>query len=58
MLLPCLEMCDVVDRACSSFVWFTRPKYQLNAAARHDVGYIGSADGEEGQDVTGGSQDM
>ncbi|KAG6868905.1 hypothetical protein C0993_008203 [Termitomyces sp. T159_Od127] len=57
MLLPCLETCNAVDRACPPFVGFTCPTSQFNAAASYGVGYIDSADGDQGQGATGGSQD-
>ncbi|KAG5726080.1 Stretch-activated cation channel MID1 [Termitomyces sp. T112] len=57
MLLPCLETCNAVDRACPPFVGFTCPTSQFNAAASYGVGYIDGADGDEGQGATGGSQD-
>ncbi|RDB24086.1 Stretch-activated cation channel MID1 [Hypsizygus marmoreus] len=57
MLLPCIEICTAVDRACPSLVGFTCPTVQFNAAASYGVGYTDSADGDEGQGVTGGPQD-
>ncbi|KAF8063511.1 stretch-activated cation channel Mid1 [Lyophyllum atratum] len=57
MLLPCLEVCTAVDRACPSLVGFTCPTVQFNAAASYGVGYIDSADGDEAQGATGGAQD-
>ncbi|GLB42783.1 putative aryl-alcohol oxidase [Lyophyllum shimeji] len=57
MLLPCLEVCNAVDRACPNFLGFTCPTAQFNAAASYGVGYIDSADGDEGQGATGGAQD-
>lgn len=57
MLLPCLETCNAVDRACPPFLGFTCPTSQFNAAASYGVGYIDGANGDQGQGATGGSQD-
>ncbi|KAG6815403.1 hypothetical protein H0H87_002205 [Tephrocybe sp. NHM501043] len=57
MLLPCIETCNVVDRMCPGLVGFTCPTSQFNAAASYGVGYVDSADGDEGQGATGASQD-
>ncbi|KAG6841647.1 hypothetical protein C0991_008632 [Blastosporella zonata] len=57
MLLPCIETCTAVDRACPNLVGFTCPTSQFNAAASYGVGYTDGADGDEGQGATGGSQD-
>ena len=57
MLLPCLEMCNAVDRSCPPFLQFTCPTNQFNAAASYGVGYIDGADGSQNEGVTGDSQD-
>lgn len=57
MLLPCLEMCNSVDRACPPFLRFTCPIERFNAAASYGVGYIDSADGKRNKGLTGVSQD-
>ena len=57
MLLPCLEMCNAVDRACPPFLQFNCPTMQFNAAASYGVGYIDGADGEQKKGLTGNSQD-
>ncbi|KAF5378079.1 hypothetical protein D9615_007626 [Tricholomella constricta] len=57
MLLPCLEVCTAVDRACPSLVGFTCPTVQFNAAASYGVGYSDSAEGEQGEGATGAAQD-
>jgi calcium channel MID1 len=57
MLLPCLEMCNEVDRACPPLVQFMCPIRRFNAAASYGVGYIDGPDGEQYQGLTGGSQD-
>ncbi|KAG6917218.1 hypothetical protein DXG01_003423 [Tephrocybe rancida] len=57
MLLPCIETCTAVDRACPALLGFTCPTSQFNAAASYGVGYTDSADGDQDQGATGGSQD-
>jgi calcium channel MID1 len=57
MLLPCLEMCNAVDRSCPPFLQFTCPTNQFNAAASYGVGYIDGADGSQNEGLTGDSQD-
>lgn len=57
MLLPCLEMCNAVDRACPPFVQFKCPTRRFNAAASYGVGYIDGADGHQNKGLTGDSQD-
>lgn len=57
MLLPCLERCTAVDRACPNFLGFACPDVRFNAAASYGVGYVDSVDDDEGQGVTGTSQD-
>lgn len=51
-LLPCIEMCNAVDRACPPFLGFACPKPQYTASWSYGVGYIDS--GEKGE-VGGGS---
>ena len=57
MLLPCLERCAKVDRACPTFLGFKCPIVRLNAAASYGVGYVDSVNNEEGKGVTGVAQD-
>ncbi|KAF4565607.1 stretch-activated cation channel mid1 [Pleurotus pulmonarius] len=59
MLLPCLETCYAVDRACPNFLGFKCPLRRFNAAATYGVGYVdtGDLDGKQGTGVTGVSQD-
>lgn len=57
MLLPCLEMCNAVDRACPPFLQFKCPTMRFNAAASYGVGYIDGADGEQNEGLTGDSRD-
>ena len=57
MLLPCLEMCNAVDRSCPPFLQFRCPTKRFNAAASYGVGYIDSADGKQNKGLTGVSQD-
>jgi len=56
-LLPCLEVCHAVDRACPPFVGFKCPKSIFNAAASYGVGYIDAAKGTKDRGVTGVAQD-
>lgn len=57
MLLPCLEQCNQVDRACPPFLQFKCPTSAFNAAASYGVGYIDSADGNQNGGLTGVAQD-
>ena len=58
MLLPCLETCTVVDRACPSFLGFRCPVTRFNAAASYGVGYVDSGtEGGQGLGVAGSVQD-
>ncbi|CAK5276060.1 unnamed protein product [Mycena citricolor] len=57
-LLPCLETCTAVDRACPHFLGFKCPVPRFNAAASYGVGYIDSpAPGVQGQGLTGAWSD-
>jgi calcium channel MID1 len=57
LLLPCLETCTAVDRACPPFLLFQCPTRKFNAAASYGVGYVDGADGDEGEGVAGVAQD-
>lgn len=57
MLLPCLERCTVVDRACPNFLGFRCPVQRFTAAASYGVGYIDGGDGGQGNGATGAVQD-
>jgi calcium channel MID1 len=58
-LLPCLEVCRAVDRACPSFLGFKCPKLRFNAAASYGVGYVDEGrDGIQGNGLTGVTQDQ
>ncbi|KAF8639026.1 hypothetical protein AX17_001778 [Amanita inopinata Kibby_2008] len=57
MLLPCLEICTAVDRACPVFLQFRCPVPRFNAGASYGVSYIDSFDGDQGEGVTGAAQD-
>ena len=57
LLLPCLETCTAVDRACPPFLLFQCPTKRFNAAASYGVGYVDGADGDEGEGVAGKAQD-
>ena len=57
-LLPCLETCNAVDRACPYFLGIKCPTTKFNAAASYGVGFIDSGnDGEIGNGATGVAQD-
>ncbi|KAG9312627.1 stretch-activated cation channel Mid1 [Chiua virens] len=57
-LLPCLETCNAVDRACPYFLGIKCPTVKFNAAASYGVGFVDSgADGEVGNGTTGAAQD-
>lgn len=45
-LLPCIETCNAVDRACPVFLGFRCPLPQFTAYASYGIGYIDSADGD------------
>lgn len=61
-LLPCLETCNAVDRACPNFLGFTCPLPRFNAASSYGVGYVdGDAqnhggDWEQDKGITGAAQ--
>ncbi|EPQ53149.1 hypothetical protein GLOTRDRAFT_117225 [Gloeophyllum trabeum ATCC 11539] len=58
MLLPCLETCTAVDRACPYFLGFKCPLPQFNANVSYGVGFIDSGvAGQQGGGATGVSQD-
>ncbi|OCH89949.1 hypothetical protein OBBRIDRAFT_777729 [Obba rivulosa] len=57
-LLPCLETCNAVDRACPPFLQFKCPLPKYTASASYGVGYIDSGnEGEMGGGSTGAAQD-
>lgn len=57
-LLPCLETCTAVDRACPNFIGFKCPVKRFNAALSYGVGYIDTGEeGEQGGGLTGVAQD-
>ncbi|KAF9220568.1 hypothetical protein BS17DRAFT_786749 [Gyrodon lividus] len=58
VLLPCLETCNAVDRACPYFLGIKCPVPQFNANASYGVGFIDSGEvGVMGQGRTGVAQD-
>jgi calcium channel MID1 len=58
-LLPCLETCTAVDRACPNFLRFKCPVTRFNAAMSYGVGFTDSGEeGVEGQGSTGTAQDQ
>lgn len=57
-LLPCLETCNAVDRACPYFLGIKCPTTKFNAAVSYGVGFIDSGEeGEIGNGLTGMAQD-
>ncbi|KAF8882264.1 stretch-activated Ca2+-permeable channel component-domain-containing protein [Infundibulicybe gibba] len=56
-LLPCIERCTAVDRACPSFLGFRCPVPRFNAAASYGVGFVDGFSGTEGAGATGEAQD-
>jgi calcium channel MID1 len=58
-LLPCLETCTAVDRACPNFIGFKCPVVRFNASTSYGVGFIDSGEeGVQGAGSTGTHQDM
>ena len=62
ILLPCLETCNAVDRACPNFLGFTCPVPRFNANVSYGVGFIdGDAQStgtwSQGGGLTGVAQD-
>ncbi|KAF5319632.1 hypothetical protein D9619_008854 [Psilocybe cf. subviscida] len=57
VLLPCLEQCNAMDRACPPFVGIQCPTSGRNAAASYGVGYIDGDDGTKDGGRTGAAQD-
>ncbi|KIJ67288.1 hypothetical protein HYDPIDRAFT_173886 [Hydnomerulius pinastri MD-312] len=58
-LLPCLETCNAVDRACPNFLGIKCPVPQFNADASYGVGFVDSSEvGVIGQGKTGAAQDI
>ena len=58
-LLPCLETCNAVDRACPYFLGVKCPTAKFNAAASYGVGFIDNGKGGEvGGGITGVAQDQ
>lgn len=53
-LLPCLETCHAVDRACPDFLGFRCPVPRFTAARSYGVGYV---DGDGNGEVGGGKGD-
>ncbi|KAJ3570098.1 hypothetical protein NP233_g4627 [Leucocoprinus birnbaumii] len=50
-LLPCIEVCNAVDRACPPFLQFRCPTSNFNGAATYGFGYIDGPDGSQGGGV-------
>ncbi|KAF8493575.1 stretch-activated cation channel Mid1 [Gautieria morchelliformis] len=56
-LLPCIETCQSVDRACPPLFSWTCPLPSVNANWSYGVGFIDSSDGLQGKGVPGVAQD-
>ncbi|KAF9442141.1 hypothetical protein P691DRAFT_506442 [Macrolepiota fuliginosa MF-IS2] len=56
-LLPCIETCTSVDRACPPFLGFRCPSVMFNGASSYGFGYIDGAEGDERGGVAGVAQD-
>ncbi|KXN88082.1 Calcium influx-promoting protein ehs1 [Leucoagaricus sp. SymC.cos] len=56
-LLPCIEVCNAVDRACPPFLGFQCPTRKFNGAATYGFGYIDGADGQEAGGLVKSAQD-
>ncbi|KAF7760871.1 hypothetical protein Agabi119p4_10280 [Agaricus bisporus var. burnettii] len=58
-LLPCIETCTSVDRACPPFLQFRCPNSMFNGAASYGFGYMdgGGLDGRWGGGVVDSAQD-
>lgn len=57
-VMPCLETCTAVDRACPVSLGFKCPVPRFNANSSYAVGYVDSGqEGEQGGGLTGASQD-
>lgn len=55
VLLPCLETCNAVDRACPNFLGFTCPVPNFNANQSYGVGFVdGTARAGGGEWTQGG----
>jgi calcium channel MID1 len=58
VLLPCLETCTAVDRACPNMMGFKCPIPRFNAGSSYGVGFIDSGEeGVEGGGLTGVAED-
>jgi calcium channel MID1 len=56
-LLPCLETCQAVDRACPVSLGFKCPVVRYNAAVSYGVGFIDGGS-KQGGGATGAAQDV
>jgi len=57
-LLPCIETCQAVDRACPPMLGWTCPQASVNANWTYGVGFIDGWDGTQGRGVPGVAQDQ
>jgi calcium channel MID1 len=57
-LLPCIELCTSVDRACPPFLGFRCPTSMFNGASSYGFGYIDGADGTEYGGLVESAQDQ
>lgn len=58
-LLPCIETCNAVDRACPIFLGFRCPTAAFGGNLSYGIGYMDDVvSGEEGGGLTGAAQDQ
>lgn len=57
-LLPCIETCQEVDRACPPMLQWACPDVAVNANWSYGVGFVDGWDGDQGRGVPGVAQDQ
>lgn len=57
-LLPCIETCQAVDRACPPLFGWNCPQPSVNANWSYGLGFIDGWDGSQGKGVPGVAQDQ
>ncbi|KAF5360913.1 hypothetical protein D9756_004891 [Leucocoprinus leucothites] len=57
-LLPCIELCNAVDRACPPFLQFRCPTSKFNGGASYGFGYIDGPDGSRSGGLVKSAQDQ
>lgn len=56
-VLPCIETCTAVDRACPNFLKFACPSHKFNANESYGLGFIDGIKGDEGKGQVGAPVD-